>query len=106
MINAPIYKRNNLKNYGVYILKCSDNSYYTGVTSNFDKRIVEHQLGKHPNSYTFRRRPLELVYFEVFQDVNQAIAHEKQIKGWSRAKKKALIEGNWEKIMELSKRRT
>jgi putative endonuclease len=43
---------------------------------------------------------------EVFQDVNQAIAHEKQIKGWSRAKKKALIEGNWDKIMELAKRRT
>jgi putative endonuclease len=95
-----------LKSYAVYILKCSDNSFYTGVTSNIEKRVLEHQSGKHPKSYTFKRRPIELVYFEPFEDVSQAIRYEKQIKGWSRAKKQALIEGNWDKVVELAKRRS
>ncbi|MDP5121057.1 MAG: GIY-YIG nuclease family protein [Spirosomaceae bacterium] len=95
-----------MKNYVVYILKCSDNSFYTGVTSNLEKRVLEHQSGKHPTSYTFKRRPIELVYFETFQDMSQAIHYEKQIKGWSRAKKQALIEGNWDKVVELAKRRS
>ena len=95
-----------MKNYAVYILRCVDNSFYTGVTGNLEKRVLEHQAGKHPKSYTFKRRPIELVYFESFQEVIQAIQCEKQIKGWSRAKKQALIEENWDKIVELAKRRS
>ncbi len=73
----------------VYILKCSDCTYYTGVTSNLDKRLMEHKLGVHPNSYTFSRRPIQLVFYCEFTDIKRAIEKEKQIKKWSQAKKKA-----------------
>ena len=72
----------------VYIVRCADKSYYTGVTNNFERRIGEHNEGIDPNSYTFKRRPVELVFVEVFQIYEQAISFEKQIKGWSRKKKK------------------
>jgi len=91
------------KYYFVYILKYSDNSYYTGIANDVERRIAEHMEGKNPDSYTSSRRPLELVYCEHFIDPKQAITFEKQIKGWSRAKKEALIAGDWNKIMELSK---
>jgi putative endonuclease len=89
--------------YYVYILKCSDNSYYTGVTNNIDRRFAEHQSGYNPESYTFSRRPLELVFSEYFTNPRQAIAFEKQVKGWSRAKKEDLIAGDWKRIVELAK---
>ena len=89
-------------NYFVYIVKCSDHSYYTGVTNNVERRIFEHNTSTDESSYTFDKRPIELVYYEAFKDVNQAIAFEKQIKGWTRKKKEALIENNWEKIKELA----
>jgi putative endonuclease len=79
-----------MKTYFVYILECSDRSYYTGLTSNTE-RIQEHNIGKYCNSYTYARRPVKLVYYEEFYDVWQAIDREKQIKRWSRAKKQALI---------------
>ena len=84
-----------MKQYFVYILLCSDNSYYTGVTNNLERRIYEHENGLDPSSYTFKRRPLKLVFHEMFYDINQAIAFEKQIKGWRRAKKEAIINGDW-----------
>lgn len=86
----------------VYILKCSDGSYYTGITNDSERRFHEHQQGENPTCYTFSRRPVELVYLEQFQYYHQAIAWEKQIKGWTRAKKKALIQNNWQKLKELS----
>jgi putative endonuclease len=89
--------------YYVYILKCADGSYYTGVTNDADRRLAQHQAGYNPDSYTFSRRPVELVYSEYFTDPKQAIAFEKQVKGWSRAKKEALIAGDWNKIVELAK---
>ena len=92
-----------MDNYTVYILRCSDGSYYTGVTNDINRRVLEHQNGEDPTSYTFRIRPVELVFTEHYHDVNQAIAFEKQIKGWRRAKKEALINGEWEKLPELSK---
>ncbi|MEE8483434.1 MAG: GIY-YIG nuclease family protein [Nitrospinota bacterium] len=92
-----------MKNYYVYILKCSDGSYYTGVTNNIDKRFYEHQNGLIPGCYTHGRRPVRLVAAEHFNDIRQAIAMEKQIKGWSRKKKEALISGNYEKLPELSR---
>jgi putative endonuclease len=91
-----------MKQYFVSILKCSDNSYYTGVTNNIDLRLSQHQSGKFPESYTYKRRPVELVFFYLFNDIIQAIAFEKQVKGWSRKKKEAIINDNWDKLKELS----
>ena len=93
-----------MNQYFVYILLCSDNSYYTGVTNNMERRLYEHENGLDTNSYTFKRKPLKLVFQEDFNDINQAIAFEKQIKGWRRAKKEAIINGDWYLLPELAKR--
>jgi putative endonuclease len=92
-----------MKQYYVYILLCSDKSYYTGVTNDLDRRVIEHETGESTTSYTFKRRPLKLVFCELFSDVNQAIAFEKQVKGWRRAKKEALINGDWDSLPELAR---
>ncbi|GGB03899.1 MULTISPECIES: GIY-YIG nuclease family protein [Mucilaginibacter] len=92
-----------LNQYHVYILKCADGSYYTGITNNIERRLIEHQSGENPACYTFKRRPLKLVFNEVFNDVNQAIAFEKQVKGWRREKKEAIINGTWDLLPELAK---
>ena len=89
-------------NYFVYIVKCIDKSYYTGVTNDIEKRIYQHNTSEDESAYTFSRRPVELVFYEPFKDVDQAIAFEKQVKGWTRKKKEALIEKNWDKIKELA----
>jgi putative endonuclease len=89
----------------VYILKCSDESYYTGITHDLDKRLNEHISGKHPGSYTYNRRPVELMFEECFTDPDTAIAYEKKIKKWSRAKKEALISENYHLLPELAKKR-
>ena len=91
-----------MKQYSVYILLCNDNSYYTGITNNLDRRLYDHQNGTGRKAYTFKRRPLKLVFHEVFYDVNQAIAFEKQVKGWRRAKKEAIINGDWHLLPGLS----
>jgi putative endonuclease len=91
-----------MKQYYVYILKCSDNSYYTGVTSNLESRFIKHQSGHFPESYTHNRRPVQLVFYNEFNEIEQAIAFEKQVKGWSRKKKEAIINDNWEKLKELA----
>ena len=95
-----------MKTYYVYILRCADGSFYTGVTNHLQRRLEEHQRGNDFRCYTFNRRPVEMVFYTSFQDVNQAIAFEKQIKGWNRKKKMALISGNWEKLPGLSKRKS
>lgn len=95
-----------MNQYFVYILLCCDNSYYTGVTNNIERRLYEHENGLSPGSYTHRRRPVKMVFCEKFNDINQAIAFEKQVKGWNRQKKEALINGNWDLLPDLSKRRT
>ena len=92
-----------MKTYFVYIIKCSDDSYYTGFTNNLDRRMIEHNEGKNKDSYTFDKRPIELVWFETFNDVLNAIAIEKQIKGWTRVKKEALIKEDWDKLVLCSK---
>lgn len=94
-----------MKTYYVYILKCSDNSYYTGFTSNLTQRIEDHSNGKYKDSYTFARRAIVLVYHCEFTDPNMGIAAEKQIKKWSRAKKEALINGEYEKLPNLAKKK-
>ncbi|WP_421765277.1 GIY-YIG nuclease family protein [Ekhidna sp.] len=92
-----------MKQYTVYILKCSDDSYYVGVTNDMETRLLQHNEGLDLKAYTYRRRPVELVFEEHFSDVNQAIAFEKQVKGWRREKKEALIKREWIKLPELSK---
>jgi putative endonuclease len=87
----------------VYILQCNDNSYYTGVTNNLDRRLSEHNAGLNIGCYTYSRRPLKLEFYEIFDSPASAIAFEKKLKGWSKAKKKALIDKNWEKLHDLSR---
>ena len=91
--------------YCVYILRCSDHSFYTGITSNLDERLNEHQSGKHAESYTFRRRPVKLMYYAEFTEVERAISMEKLIKKWSTAKKQALIDGQFEKLPNLARKK-
>jgi len=92
-----------LKYFFTYIVECSDKSYYTGITNDIDRRLAEHNEGENKNAYTFKRRPVTLVYAEQFLQPEPAIEFEKQIKGWSRQKKEALINDNWDKIQELAK---
>ena len=94
-----------MKTYYVYILQCSDKTFYTGITSNLTMRLIEHKTGKHIDSYTFKRRPVDLEFYAEFTNIEQAIATEKQIKKWSRAKKEALINGDFEKLPNLAKKK-
>lgn len=91
-----------MKRYYVYILKCSDNSYYTGITNNIERRLNEHVFGLNVECYTYNKRPLEIVFCNEFNNVNQAILFEKQVKGWSRKKKEAIINDKWEDLKKLS----
>ncbi len=77
--------------YYVYIIECNDGTLYVGVTNGIERRFSEQEEGLHAGSYTAERRPLRLAYFAIFQWVEDAIRREKQIKGWSAAKKKALM---------------
>lgn len=86
----------------IYIVKCSDNSYYTGVTNDIERRIAEHNSGEDENAYIFNRRPVKLVFCELLINPKEAIELEKQIKGWTRKKKEALIQRNWERLKELA----
>ncbi|MFK5957374.1 MAG: GIY-YIG nuclease family protein [Lutibacter sp.] len=95
-----------MKQYYVYIIKCSDSSYYTGVTNSIERRLYEHNLGRDKRAYTFSKRPVELVWFEIFSDINEAIIIEKKVKGWSRKKKEALINEDWDKLILFSKNYT
>lgn len=91
--------------YHVYILLCTDESYYTGVTNNIERRLKEHGNQLDSDCYTASRLPVELVFTQEFKYIDKAIAFEKQIKGWSRKKKKAIINGEWNKLIELSKKK-
>lgn len=86
----------------VYILECSDRTLYTGITNNLDRRFEEHQAGINIDSYTFKRRPVSLLFAEEFNDYRLAYEWEKKLKGWSAQKKRALIEENWERLKELA----
>ena len=92
----------------VYILKCVDGSYYTGSYrgNDLETRISEHNNGHYPDAYTSSRRPVTLVYAETFANITAAITAERRIKGWTRAKKEALIAGRWNDLPDLAKRPT
>jgi putative endonuclease len=90
----------------LYILRCADGAYYTGTTrAELEQRVAEHQAG-HFLGFTSKRRPVVLVYSEFFDQIVDAIAAERRIKGGSRAKKEALIAGDFQLIGQLSQRRT
>ena len=86
----------------MYILKCSDGSFYTGSTKFLEKRIAQHQAGEGAN-HTSKYLPVELVYYEEYSRIDWAFNREKQVQGWSRKKKTALIEGRLENLPELAK---
>ena len=86
-----------------YILKCSDGTFYTGSTVDLDKRILEHNLGEGAN-YTSKRLPIELIYYEEYDRIDTAFFREKQIQGWSRKKKLALIKGELFELKILAKK--
>lgn len=89
-----------------YILRCADGSYYIGTSRHDDleTRVSQHNQGLF-DGYTSRHRPVTLVYAAHFERITDAIAYERQVKGWSRAKKEALIRGDFEQLQTLSKRR-
>jgi putative endonuclease len=90
----------------VYMLRCADGSYYVGSARGDDlgRRVGEHEAGAYPG-YTKSRRPVTLVWCEHFQQITDAVLFERQLKGWSRPKKEALIRGDWSGIQALSRRR-
>ena len=85
----------------VYILKCADGSYYTGHTDNLENRLIEHKQGL-INGYTSQKLPVALVYHKIFGTRDDAFNAERQIKGWNRKKKEALINKNWNLLKMLS----
>ena len=88
----------------LYILRCADDSYYVGTTrGTLEGRIGEHNAG-HFGGYTAKRRPVTLVFHEEFDRITDAISAERQVKGWRREKKEALIRGDYAALRELAKR--
>jgi len=90
--------------YAIYILKCSDGTYYTGLTKELEACVDELKIGAYSESYTFSRRPVELVWSVLAPSYQEAFQWEHRIKGWSRAKKEALIKGDIDGIHEIVKR--
>ncbi len=85
----------------MYILRCANDQYYTGSTQNLEERLAQHQNGNGAN-FTRKHLPVELVYFEEYDRIDTAFYREKQVQGWSRNKKEALINGELDKLPELS----
>lgn len=88
--------------YWVYMLHCYGGRYYVGHTDNLERRLAEHESG-HIKGFTSDRLPVTLVWSEVFVNRIDAKAFEHQLKGWGRAKKQALIRGDWTAISQLAK---
>jgi putative endonuclease len=86
----------------MYVLRCSDGSYYTGHTDDLDRRIGMHQAGEIPG-YTLNRGPVVLVYSQECATREEALSAERQVKGWSRAKKEAMFRGDWTEVKRLSR---
>jgi predicted GIY-YIG superfamily endonuclease len=93
-----------MKRSWVYILHCSDGTFYTGCTTNLKQRIYQHKNGVY-QGYTKKRRPVKLVWFEEFQDIREAIDIERKLKKWSAAKKRALIKNDFKLLHELAQSR-
>ena len=91
-----------MNSYYIYILECSDGLLYTGFTNNISRRFDEHQNGLNKSCFTYKRRPLELLFYQEFNDVEQAIYFEKKIKKWSAQKKRALANEAYDMLQILS----
>ncbi len=89
-----------------YIVRCSDGSYYVGSTTDLAFRMWQHNEGDGGATYTRRRRPVELVWSTEFEHIGAAFAFEKQVQGWSRSKREALIRGDFDALPELASRPT
>ena len=90
----------------VYLLRCNDGHYYVGMANeSVERRVAEHNAGTY-DGYTKSRRPVTLLFAQEFDRITDAIAAERQLKGWTRAKKEALIRGDFDLLQELAKRRT
>ncbi len=89
----------------VYILECADGSYYTGHTKGLEIRLAQHASRKIPG-YTASRLPVSLIFSQEFLTREEAIASERQIKGWSRKKKEAMIRSDWDEVARLAKSKT
>jgi putative endonuclease len=90
-----------VEKYFVYMLLCADDSFYVGITNSVEQRLWQHNHGDDEESYTYERRPVRLVHSSGFSSVFDAIRWKKQLKGWSRAKKRALISADWAKVHEI-----
>jgi putative endonuclease len=88
-----------------YILQCRDGTFYIGHTEDMEVRFAQHQRGSFPSCFTYTRRPVALRWCEMFGTRDEAIAAERRIKGWSRAKKEALIASDWERLSLLARNR-
>ncbi len=86
----------------VYILRCSDGSYYTGHTDQIEARLAAHRSGQF-HGYTYERRPVKLAFLEELGSRDDAFRRERQIKGWSRSKKEALMANDWDQLVQLSR---
>ncbi len=87
-----------------YLLRCADGRYYAGHTDTLEQRLAEHQAGQ-GGDFTVRRRPVTLVWSEMFASREEALALDRRVKGWSRATKEALIAGDWERLRDLARNR-
>ncbi len=89
----------------IYILECADGSYYTGITRrSVEERVSGHAQGLIPECYTFTRRPVKLMFSEHYERIDEAVAAERRIKGWSRAKKEAYMRGDFATLTASAKR--
>tara|TARA_B110001452_G_C14945916_1_gene330859 strand:- start:209 stop:502 length:294 start_codon:yes stop_codon:yes gene_type:complete len=91
--------------YWVYMLKCSDGSFYTGQTTDLEYRLAQHHQCHFPDCYTAKRLPVQLVFHASFESRYSALAREQQIKKWSRKKKQALACGDWDALSFHAKNR-
>jgi putative endonuclease len=95
-----------MKSYFVYMVRCADDSFDVGISNDPEIRVSQHNLGIDTESYTSSRRPVALVYVSRFSEVWDAIRWEKQLKGWSHAKKAALVARDWNRIHRLARGRS
>jgi predicted GIY-YIG superfamily endonuclease len=103
LLQETIMRGDPVEGAWVYIVRCRDGSYYVGTTRNqLEQRIADHNNGRF-EGYTAERLPVTLVFAQSFQRITDAIAAERQIKGWSRAKKEALIAGDFDRLVLLAR---
>ncbi|NNM77953.1 GIY-YIG nuclease family protein [Sphingomonas sp. ID1715] len=86
-----------------YMLRCADSRYYTGHTEDLEVRLAQHQQGYFRACWTYKRRPVELVWCEAFPTRHEALEAERVVGGWSKLKKEALIRGDWTMVSHLAR---